>query len=309
MPWIGASFLTGHLMITQFARLSSEPPRSYMVHIALPQMILVSKLMAFCWNVHDGRIPDTTLSSFQKDRKITASIFPTPLEFLSYALFFPTMFYGPALDYSDYRSFINLSMFDTSSSRNTEKSSKKPYFEGKIPSCTWVAFHKIMAGLLWTFLFFKLAGLCPLDLLLSQQFNEYSFARRILLVHIFAFTLRINHYGVWALTEASCIISGIGYNGLEENSKSPRWDRMRNVNALSIELAQSPHAYIGNWNLNTCNWLKNYVYLRVTRKGQKPGFQASMITFFYSALWHGFAPGYYVTFVLTGILQKIAKGT
>ena len=31
--------------------------------------------------------------------------------------------------------------------------------------------------------------------------------------------------------------------------------------------------------MNTNRWLKNYVYLRVTPKGKKPGFRSSMSTF------------------------------
>ncbi|KOS16802.1 Lysophospholipid acyltransferase [Escovopsis weberi] len=31
--------------------------------------------------------------------------------------------------------------------------------------------------------------------------------------------------------------------------------------------------------MNTNNWLRNYIYLRVTPRGKKPGFRASMVTF------------------------------
>ena len=59
--------------------------------------------------------------------------------------------------------------------------------------------------------------------------------------------------------------------------------------------------------MNTNNWLRNYMYLRVTPKGKKPGFRASLATFATSAFWHGFYPGYYLSFVLAAFLQTVAK--
>lgn len=308
MPWIGVALLTGHLCITQFARLSSDAPRSYLVHVSSPQMNLVIKLTAFCWNVHDGRMPVHTLSVFQRERAIKSSTFPSLLEFLSYSLFFPTMFYGPGFDYSEYRRFIDLSIFDPVLPQEWDKLPQENNTVRQVPDGTRAALRKGAAGMLWTFLFFKLSTFCSLELLLSERFMEFSFLQRLLAVHLFALTLRVNQYGVWALTEGACILSGIGYNGIKPDTNEHCWDRMRNVNPWGVELAQNPYSYIGNWNLKTCHWLKNYVYLRVVPKGQKPGFKASMITFCYSALWHGFAPGYYVTFVLAGILQLVAKG-
>jgi lysophospholipid acyltransferase len=79
------------------------------------------------------------------------------------------------------------------------------------------------------------------------------------------------------------------------------------VKPWDLETAQNTHAYIGNWNINTNHWLRNYVYLRVTPKGKKPGFRATLATFFTSAFWHGFYPGYYLTFVLGSFLQTVSK--
>jgi len=85
------------------------------------------------------------------------------------------------------------------------------------------------------------------------------------------------------------------------------WDRLQNVNPWGVESAQNTRAYLGNWNINTNNWLRNYVYLRVTPRGKKPGFRASMTTFVTSAFWHGFYPGYYLTFILASFIQTVAK--
>lgn len=136
---------------------------------------------------------------------------------------------------------------------------------------------------------------------------EHGFLRRVWLLHMVGVITRMKYYGVWTLTEGACILAGIGYKGVDPVTGKASWDRLQNVKPLGVELAQNTHAYLGNWNINTNNWLRNYVYLRVTPKGKKPGFRASMATFVTSAFWHGFYPGYYLTFVLASFHQYIAK--
>jgi hypothetical protein len=99
----------------------------------------------------------------------------------------------------------------------------------------------------------------------------------------------------------------MGYQGVDPKTGKVRWDKLNNVNPWGIEFAQNSRAYLENWNKNTNNWLRNYMYLRVTPKGKKPGFRASLATFVTSAFWHGFYPGYYLTFVLGAFIQTVAK--
>lgn len=96
---------------------------------------------------------------------------------------------------------------------------------------------------------------------------------------MFAFTARCKYYGVWLLTEGACILSGLGFNGIDEKTKRPKWDRVTNVDPYELEASQNVKAYLEAWNKNTNKWLKNYVYLRVTPKGKKPGFRSSLATF------------------------------
>jgi lysophospholipid acyltransferase len=112
---------------------------------------------------------------------------------------------------------------------------------------------------------------------------------------------------VWTLAEGACILSGIGYNGFDTTTGKVFWNRLENIDPWKLETAQNSYAYLGNWNKNTNHWLRNYVYLRVTPKGKKPGFRSSMATFTTSAFWHGFYPGYYFAFVLGSFVQTVAK--
>ncbi|PSS16791.1 hypothetical protein M430DRAFT_51133 [Amorphotheca resinae ATCC 22711] len=302
MPWISFVFLMGHLSINQLARQFVNDPGS--VDITGAQMVLVMKLTSFCWNVADGRLPEKDLSDFQKERAIKQ--LPSLLDFAGYVLFFPSLFAGPAFDYVDYRRWIETTMFEVPA--GVDPSKKPPTRKKrKIPRSGTPAAWKAAIGIFWILLFLKLSGKYYPDLLIADKYMTYGFVRRVLTLHMVGFTTRLKYYGVWSLTEGACILSGLGYKGVDPVTGKVSWDRLRNVSPWGVETAQNTRAYLGSWNINTNSWLRNYVYLRVTPRGKKPGFRASMATFVTSAFWHGFYPGYYLSFVLASFVQTVAK--
>ncbi len=302
MPWIGFVFLMVRLSINQLSRQFLNNPN--VVDITGAQMVLVMKLSAFCWNVADGALPAEELSDYQKDRAIKQ--LPSYLDFAGYVLFFPSLFAGPAFDYVDYKRYIETSMFAVPAGIDPLK--KPPTRKKrKIPRSGTPAMWKLATGIFWILLFLQLSPIYYNELLTGSKYMDYGFLQRVFILHMLGVTTRLKYYGVWALTEGACILSGLGYRGVDPTTGKVSWDRLRNVDPWGVESAQNSFAYLGNWNMNTNNWLKNYVYLRVTPRGKKPGFRASMATFVTSAFWHGFYPGYYLTFILAGFVQTVAK--
>lgn len=178
----------------------------------------------------------------------------------------------------------------------------------KIPRSSRPATIKAVVGLLWILLFLKMSSWYNAERVLGDEYKQHGLIRRIFILHMLGFTSRLKYYGVWYLTEGACILSGMGYKGFNPKTGRVQWDGLQNVNPWGMETAQNTRAYLGNWNMNTNNWLRNYMYLRVTRKGKKPGFRASLATFVTSAIWHGFYPGYYLSFLLAAFLQTVSKG-
>lgn len=221
-------------------------------------------------------------------------------------LFFPSLFAGPAFDFVDYRRWIETTMFEIPAGTDPS-AAPKTRKKRKIPRSGTPATVKAVVGLVWIILFLKFAGWYNSSLVLGDQYMKYGFLRRVWILEMLGFSTRMKYYGVWYLTEGACILSGLGYNGVDPKTNKVHWNRLQNVNPWGIESAQNSRAYLENWNMNTNHWLRNYMYLRVTPKGKKPGFRASLATFVTSAFWHGFYPGYYLTFVLAAFLQTIAK--
>lgn len=302
MPWVGFIFLMGHMSINHISRQSANTPE--IVDITGAQMVLIMKLTAFCWNVHDGRLKQEDLSEQQRDKAII--IMPSPLDYAGYVLFFPSFFIGPAFDYNDYGRWLETTMFDAPPGSDPSKLPPTRKHR-RIPRSGTPAAWKAAYGLGWIGFYVMMSGWYNTDLVLGDRFLQFGLLRRVWCLEMLGFTTRLKYYGVWSLTEGACILSGMGYKGVDSKTGKVRWDKLENVNAWGIESAQNSRAYLENWNKNTNNWLRNYMYLRVTPKGKKPGFRASLATFLTSAFWHGFYPGYYLTFILAAFVQTVAK--
>jgi len=302
MPWIGFIFLMGRMSVNHITRQLDNNPTA--IDITGAQMVNIMKLSAFCWNVFDGRYPDSELTDSQKERAIRE--LPSLLDYAGYVLFFPGLLVGPAFDYVDYQSYITTTMFNLPP--GTDPSKAPPTRKKRrIPRSGRYAAWKAATGLAWVLVFLQLSNFYYRDYYLTDEYMKFGFFRRVFQLYMLGVTQRTKYYGVWALSEGACILAGIGYRGIDPVTGKPAWDRLSNVQPFKIELAQNVHDYIGYWNINTNHWLRNYVYLRVTPKGKKPGFRASLATFVTSAFWHGFYPGYYLTFVLASFFQTIAK--
>ncbi|GAB1320546.1 Lysophospholipid acyltransferase [Madurella fahalii] len=302
MPWIGFVFLMGHMSVNHIARQAANSPSS--VDITGAQMVLVMKLSAFCWNVADGVLPEADLSPFQKDRRLVE--LPSLLDYAGFVFFFPSMLVGPAFDFAEYRRWLDTTMFEVPAAVDPAK--KPPTRrKRKIPRSGTPAMLKLATGLLWILSFLKLSGYFPPEILLSDRYLEYGFLRRVFVLYMVGFTARTKYYGVWTMTEGACILAGLGFNGVDPATGKVSWNRLQNINPWGVESAQNTRGYLEAWNINTNKWLRNYVYLRVTPRGKKPGFRASLATFTTSAFWHGFYPGYYLAFVLASFIQTVAK--
>ena len=304
MPWIAFTFLMGHMSVNHIHRQFTNNPA--VVDITGAQMVLIMKLSAFAWNVHDGQIDQKWLNDYQKEKAIKK--LPSALDYAGFVLFFPSLMAGPAFDYNDYRRYLDTTMFQVPA--GVDKSQVAPSRKNRtIPRSGTPAAWKAVVGLAWILLYLKISPWYNVERVLSDSYMKHNFFVRVWILEMLGLTTRLKYYGVWSLTEGACILSGMGYGGIDPKTGKARWDKLNNVYPWGIESAQNSRAYLENWNKNTNNWLRHYIYLRVTPHGKKPGFRASLATFTTSAFWHGFYPGYYLTFVLAAFIQTAAKNS
>jgi hypothetical protein len=87
----------------------------------------------------------------------------------------------------------------------------------------------------------------------------------------------------------------------------PNRNRCDNINIVEYEKSDNMKDLLENWNISTNKWLKYYVYLRLSKPGERPTFIALFATFLTSAVWHGLYPGYYLTFISGALLNPVSK--
>ncbi|KAH3672352.1 hypothetical protein WICMUC_004324 [Wickerhamomyces mucosus] len=301
MPIINFIFVMGHLALNHLYLQFFNEYDSTKIDITGAQMVLCIKLTSFAWNVYDGRQNESGLSQAQKDKAVVEH--PSILNFLSYAFFYPSLLTGPSFEYKDYEQWLNNEMFsDLPESKKPGKKRKR-----NIPRSGKVTFYRVLQGVAWLLVWQKSNEYVSSSYLFTDSFSRNSFVYRVVYIYILGFTYRLKYYAAWTISEASCILTGLGYNGYDQETKTIKWDRVQNIDIFGVETAQNIHTVLSSWNQNTNVWLKNYVYLRVTPPGKKPGFRATFFTFITSAFWHGTRPGYYLSFATGALIQTCGK--
>jgi lysophospholipid acyltransferase len=286
------------------------------IEITAMQMVLTMNLTTFAWDVYDGQMrSEEECDAQQKSQRITQM--PGLIEFLGYAFFFPGVLIGPSTRFCDFRAWANGTLY--TSPKGKEKDNGKSAPQQPPPGRVRAASKELAIGLFFLAIFALYApGWDFTALVLSPEqggVGHEPFLWRLWFAMVASFMARTKYYGIWTLTNASCILSGLSYNGLapiaaggsSELGARTRWDRCQNVDVLGVELAQNWKELLDHWNMNTNVWLRNNVYKRVAKPGKKPGFKSTMVTFITSAFWHGVAPGYYIAFVYGGFCQSVAR--
>lgn len=301
MPWVNFLFLMLHLawshVHTQFF-VEYDPT---IIDITGAQMVLVMKLTAFGWNIHDGKQDPKSVSPYCQSRVIKKH--PNLLPYLGYVFFYASVLTGPAFDYMDYDRFIHSTLF------NDVPDEKRPgKRKRRIPRSGVETLKKVLHGAFWASLFFVGAKYVNLRYVLSGDLvQEHGFVYRAFYLWVLGLFHRLRYYTIWLIAEGACILCGIGYNGYDPETEDFKWNRVQNIDPYAFETGQNVHACLEAWNMNTNKWLKNYVYFRIARPGKKPGFKSTLFTFATSAFWHGTRPGYYLTFVLGAFLQTLGR--
>ncbi|XP_029475749.1 membrane-bound O-acyltransferase domain-containing protein 2-like isoform X3 [Rhinatrema bivittatum] len=286
-------FAMGYLTIFQINRLldSSEESSDFTV----PMMILTQKITKVAFELHDGTArPPESLSPSQKIQALRK--LPSPLEYLSYNFNFMGILAGPLCSYNDYVSFIEGTHYqrggdlDQLKENGTQKRSE--------PSPTNAVLEKVVTSFLLLAIHMTLSKVVPVAYNIEESFfGTAPLLHRLLYLYISLAACRPKYYIAWTLADAIHNAAGFGFSGYGKDGK-PRWDLIRNLCIVRIELATSLKMFIDNWNIQTAVWLKEICYDRCAAS-------PTLATFVLSAVWHGVHPGYYLTF-LTGMLMTLA---
>ncbi|KAF1777658.1 Membrane bound O-acyl transferase, MBOAT [Phytophthora cactorum] len=236
-----------------------------------PQMLLVIKLTSFAYNYYDG-----VKKVYEGRQKLAIKEIPSLLEFFGYVYSFTTFLAGPAFEIREYLDVT---------------SGKKFLVDGKYqqPSSVLAAFSKFLVGSLLMAAFAVYGPMYPLSNLHDPKIAAQPLLYQIRDLYITLIFCKTKYYSAWKIAEGATVLCGFGFEGFNKDGSSRGWNGVSNMDILGFEFSQSIRAASRAWNKGTQNWLERYVY---TRTGN-----SLMATYFISAFWHGFYPGYYIFFM------------
>ena len=292
------SILNIHRMIFDFGGWAIDDVSTiYMVHVA--------KYSAFAFSYADGAKKIETIRSKNHKRTRIENL-PSILEFSSYIFFYPTTLIGPFIEYIDYINFIDFK------DCYTDLDKKKSYI--LIEAC-----KRLALGIFWIVIFSLFENKFPMGAVGTPEFREKypKWWMRFGYMYICGPMGRSKYYVAWLLTYSSLIFSGMAYG--EETKKDPNNEEkmivVKNVDKGSYgsilynEFGLHPKEKMVQWNRSIHLWLKYNIYIRVLASegiGHNNNVLAALATYSLSAIWHGFYPSYYISFLVVFLFEQDA---
>ncbi|KAM1034655.1 hypothetical protein EV2_039116 [Malus domestica] len=252
-------------------------------------MVLTLKVISCAINYNDGVLKEEGLRESQKKNRLIK--LPSLIEYFGYCLGCGSHFAGPVYEMKDY--------LDWTEGKGIWSRSEK----GPSPSPYGATIRALLQAAFCMALYVYLVPQFPLSRFTEPIYQEWGFWKRLSYQYMSGFTARWKYYFIWSISEASIILSGLGFSGWTESSPpKPGWDRAKNVDIIGVEFAKSSVQLPLVWNIQVSTWLRHYVYERLVKPGKKAGFFQLLATQTVSAVWHGLYPGYIIFFVQSALM-------
>ncbi|KAL2712656.1 lysophospholipid acyltransferase 6 [Vespula squamosa] len=274
----------------------------YTLDITGPLMVITQKVTSLAYSLHDGLARSKEeLTPLQRHQAVYKM--PTMTEYFSYVFHFQALMAGPVIFYRDYIDFIHGDHLKHATKSLTDQNNSNSESVNEImlePSLKKIVVKKVIASLICAAFFVTFLSMFSIQKIKDNEFLEgTTILYKIWYIYVSTMMVRFKYYHAWIFADAICNNSGLGFDGYRENGE-PRWDKFANVDVINFETSLSLRDSIINWNMGTNRWLRSIVYDRVKK-------QRMIFTYALSALWHGFYPGYYLTFANGAYFTLVAR--
>ncbi|CAK9175399.1 unnamed protein product [Ilex paraguariensis] len=207
-------------------------------------MVITLKVISCVINYNDGVLKEENLREAQKKNRLLK--LPSITEYFGYCLCCGSHFAGPVYEMKDY--------LDWTEKKGIWMHSEK----GPSPSPYGATLRALLQAAICMGLYLYLVSHFPLSWFTDPLYQECGFWKRLGYQYMSGFTARWKYYFIWSISEASMIISGLGFSGWTDSSPhKPRWERAKNVDILGVELAKSSVELPLVWNIQVSTWLRH----------------------------------------------------
>ncbi|MEE6513727.1 hypothetical protein FKM82_021530 [Ascaphus truei] len=259
----------------------------YDIKWTMPHCVLTLKLVGLTFDYYDGGKAESSLSPEQQNYAVRGV--PTLLEIFGFSYFYGGFLVGPQFSMSRYLKLVRGQLTD---------------IEGQRPNSIVPAMNRLCLGLCFLLIYMVFGPYLPDNYFLTEEYANQPFWYRCVYITIWGKVTLYKYVNCWLVTEGVCILTGLGYNGTDENGRA-RWDACANMKVWLFETTPFFTGTIASFNTNTNDWVARYVFKRLRFLGSKAMSQAAAL--FFLAIWHGLHSGYLICFSLEFLIVIVEK--
>jgi lysophospholipid acyltransferase 5 len=280
------AFNFGYLVVCYYCYATDE----YDINFTTAHCVLTLRLIGFAFDVNDGRRlklfgDDAKLSDGQMARALPHM--PGVVPMLGYCYHYSGFLIGPQFPYLVYERYVRGTLHKDANGRALSMA--------ELPSGVAPALKSLALGVLYLALYEACNSVLPTSKMMSDEFlSAHSFVGRWLSLTVWGKLALMKYLGIWKFGEGSGILCGLGYQ-VDARTGEHNWKRLANVSLLGYETSANLREVVRAFNINTNDWMKNYVFVRLA---PRIGYQsAGLAVLLFLAIWHGFDAGYFLCFV------------
>ncbi|XP_030647718.1 membrane-bound ghrelin O-acyltransferase mboat4 [Chanos chanos] len=250
-----------HFYIQYQQHWLQEPTDSRLMLAASSLMLLTQRITSVSMDLREGKVIGPSKRS-RKDQPYFL------ISLLSYTFYFPALLGGPLCSFNRFVAFV-------------EQINVSPP-----PSPLFIVSLKVLHMLLLVWIKYVL-----ISFIQSSPISWVNLwdLHGILWIWILSLAFKISYYSHWMISECVNNAVGLGFRGYSPNG-SLLWDGLTDGDPCSIELSCRPSVFARRWNKTTAEWLRRLIFNRCSRA-------PVLMTFLFSAWWHGLHPGQVVGFL------------
>ncbi|KAI9248928.1 MBOAT, membrane-bound O-acyltransferase family-domain-containing protein [Sporodiniella umbellata] len=255
----------------------------YDITWTMTQCILCLRMMGFGFDFYDGQFPSAPGKnlplSFQEDTPLKE--LPSLPYLFAYGLYPSAFLVGPQFSYSLYHKWLGYPPI--TDNEETKRSQEAHIVRSVLLGVIYLAVQQLIGTQYST------------SYLLTDEYLAFPFYKRVFFFCLAGKFVFNKYIGIYLLNEGATASFGISYSGFDSEG-SAKFNGLANVLPYEFETAQTLTEVIATFNINTNLWSKYYVFKRLRFLGSKMASQFGTLAFL--AIWHGFHPVYFSTFIL-----------
>jgi len=263
--------------------LQLENDEEYAINWLIPHCIIVLRMIGLAWDLYDGSGDTGQSSAASQERALTGA--PTILELFSVSFFPGSFMVGPQYPLTRMRALVNGEFDDETGTSTRYKAAGKQLLIGLVS----MAMQQFFSGYFY------------IEHLLTPEFQDSSFPSKVLCVTATGHVIMFQYLCVWTINDGVCILTGMGHDR-DAKTGELRWTAVQNAVLPQFFTCTSFRELLGVHNINTNDWVKNYVFKRCRFLGSRTLSQG--ITMLFLAMWHGYHTGYFTAFAYQLLLMN-----